>query len=130
VWLISFNIGLSGIISSFKNSTDLDLNYSKASNQISSLTALKQGFLTNLLNPKAAIFFISLFSQFINSTTPILLRVEYAFINWFVALTWFIFLSYLITSKYFIRKIGHFRIYIDRVMGGALMLLSVKLLFI
>jgi len=125
-----FYIGLSGIISSFKNSTDLDLNYSKASNQISSLTALKQGFLTNLLNPKAAIFFISLFSQFINSTTPILLRVEYAFINWFVALTWFIFLSYLITSKYFIRKIGHFRIYIDRVMGGALMLLSVKLLFI
>lgn len=125
-----FFIGSRGLISSFKNSTTLDLEYSKSDNQISSFKALRQGFLTNLLNPKAAIFFISLFSQFIDSTTPIFLKVEYAFINWSITLSWFLFLSYLITSKGFIGKISHFRIYIDRIMGGALMLLGMKLLFI
>jgi RhtB (resistance to homoserine/threonine) family protein len=125
-----FFIGSSGLISSFKNSASLDLNYSKSDNQISSFRALRQGFLTNLLNPKAAIFFISLFSQFIDSTTPIFLRIEYAFINWSITLSWFLFLSYLITSKGFIGKISRFRIYIDRIMGGALMLLGMKLLFV
>lgn len=125
-----FFIGASGLISSFRNSTSLDLNYSRSTNQISSSKALRQGFLTNLLNPKAAIFFISLFSQFIDSNTPIFLRVEYAFLNWTITLSWFLFLSYLITSKGFIGKINRFRIYIDRIMGGALMLLGMKLLFV
>lgn len=123
-------LGSSGLISSYRNSTALDLNYSRADNQISSFKALRQGFLTNLLNPKAAIFFISLFSQFIDSNTPVFVRLEYAFINWSITLSWFLFLSYLITTKGFIGKIGHFRIYIDRIMGGALMLLGLKLLFV
>lgn len=125
-----FFIGSSGLISSFRKSPALDLKYSKSFNEISTFKALRQGFLTNLLNPKAAIFFISLFSQFIDSNTPIFLRVEYAFINWSITLSWFLFLSYLITSKGFIGKINHFRIYIDRIMGGALMLLGIKLLFV
>lgn len=123
-------LGSSGLISSYRNSTALDLNYSRADNQIFSFKALRQGFLTNLLNPKAAIFFISLFSQFIDSNTPVFVRLEYAFINWSITLSWFLFLSYLITTKGFIGKIGHFRIYIDRIMGGALMLLGLKLLFV
>lgn len=125
-----FYIGSSGLISSFRNSKGVDLEYTKSINEISSFKALRQGFLTNLLNPKAAIFFISLFSQFIDSNTPVILRVEYAFTNWSITLIWFLFLSYLITSKGFIGKINHFRVYIDRVMGGALMLLGVKLLFV
>ncbi len=123
-------IGLSSIISSFKTAPSLDLEYSKSSNQLSSRAALTQGFLTNLLNPKAAIFFISLFSQFIDTNTPVFVRVEYAFINWSITLSWFLFLSYLITGKGFIEKMGRFRLYIDRVMGGALMLLGFKLLFV
>jgi RhtB (resistance to homoserine/threonine) family protein len=125
-----FYIGSSGLISSFRNSTKLDLKYSKSVNQISTFKVLRQGFLTNLLNPKAAIFFISLFSQFIDASTPIFLRIEYAFINWSITLSWFLFLSYLITSKGFVGKINHFRIYIDRMMGGALLLLGLKLLFV
>lgn len=123
-----FYIGLSGLLSSFKDSA-LDLNYSHVNNQILPYQAFLQGFLTNLLNPKAAIFFISLFSQFIDSATPIYLRVEYAAINWSITLSWFLFLSYLITTKGFIGKIHRFRIYIERFMGGALMLLGIKLLF-
>lgn len=125
-----FYLGLSGLISSFKQPSALDVKATHFLNKISPFKALSQGFLTNLLNPKAAMFFISLFSQFIDATTPVILRVEYALINWSITLTWFLFLSYLITSQGFIGKINRFRLYIDRVMGGALMLLGLRLLFV
>lgn len=127
-----FYLGISGIVSSFRirNSSSLDVNYEKSSKEISSFTALKQGFLTNLLNPKAAMFFVSLFSQFITAETPVLLRIEFALINWSITLGWFLFLAFLITGKQFASRIERFRASIDRVMGGFLILLSLKLLFI
>lgn len=125
-----FYLGLSGLISSFKNSSSSGTPCVKSSNQITALKALTQGFLTNLLNPKAALFFVSLFSQFIDPNTPLIVRIEYAFINWAVTLCWFLILSYLITAKILIAKIDGFRIYIDRVMGAVLMLFATRLLFV
>lgn len=125
-----FYIGLNGLISSFKKTPSLDIDYTKSSAQISLSEAFMQGFLTNLLNPKAALFFISLFSQFIDSSTPMIMRIEYAFINWSITLGWFLLLSYMITSKLLLGKMDRFRIYIDRVMGCALVLLGMKMLFI
>lgn len=98
-----FYIGAKGLISSFKHSSDVE--YSAASEMITSSTALKQGFLTNLLNPKAAMFFISLFSQFIDPSTPIILRFEYVAVNWIVAIGWFFFLAYLVTAKSLMNKV-------------------------
>lgn len=125
-----FYIGLSGLLSSFKKAPSLDVKYAKSINQIEPFKAFKQGFLTNLLNPKAAIFFISLFSQFIDASTPVSLKLAYALTNWSITLGWFLFLSYLITVGKFIGKIDRFRVYIDRVMGGALMLLSIKIILV
>jgi RhtB (resistance to homoserine/threonine) family protein len=125
-----FYLGLTAIITSFKNTDSLDLKYSRAAYQQSNMKALRQGFLTNLLNPKAAVFFISLFSQFIDSNTSIFLKIEYGFINWAITLAWFIFISYLITAKGVVKKINRFQVYIDRVMGGMFMLLGTKLLFV
>lgn len=125
-----FYLGLSGVASSFKKTPSIDLNYAQSSSMISSTAALKQGFLTNALNPKCAIFFISLFSQFIDSSTPLFLRFEYALVNWTMSLGWFLFLSYLITGKRLMAKVDQFRLYIDRVMGAALMLLSMKMLLV
>jgi RhtB (resistance to homoserine/threonine) family protein len=125
-----FYLGLSSLMASFKKPSSLDLDYTQSTQQISSKTALLQGFLTNLLNLKAALFFISLFSQFIDANTPLLLRVEFAMTNWIVSLSWFLFLSYVVTAQKFRGKINQFRIYIDRMMGGALMLLGLKMLFV
>jgi RhtB (resistance to homoserine/threonine) family protein len=125
-----FYIGISSIKDSFKKKPSMDVNYPKSDYQISSNKAFLQGFLTNMLNPKAAFFFISLFSQFIDPSTPILLRIEYAIINWSVTLGWFLFLSYLVTAKMFLNKINQFRIYIDRIMGGVLLILGIRLLLV
>lgn len=125
-----FYIGLSSIISSFKKMPSIKLDIVRSELRMSSWNAFWQGFLTNLLNPKAAIFFISLFSQFIDVNTPVFLRLEYAVINWSVALGWFLFLTYLVTVKKWLGKVEPFRRYIDRVMGSVLITLGVKLLFI
>jgi threonine/homoserine/homoserine lactone efflux protein len=83
-----------------------------------------------LLNPKAAIFFISLFSQFINANTPFDTRIAYGSITWSITLGWFLLLSYLLTHQKVVKRIDKFRIYIDRIMGGVLMLLGVKMFFV
>lgn len=125
-----FYLGLTSVISSFKKQTSLELDYTKAVNPISPYKAFSQGFLTNLLNPKAALFYVSLFSQFIDPATPSFLRLEYALVNWCVTLGWFLLLSYMVTSQLFLGKIAGFRLYIDRMMGCALMILGLKLLFV
>lgn len=125
-----FYIGLKGIISSFKQTSSVVVDYKQAASQISALKAFMQGFWTNLLNPKAAIFFISLFSQFIDTNTPYIVGIEYGAISWSITLGWFLLLSYLLTLKQIIGKIDQFRIYVDRVMGGILMALGFKMLFV
>lgn len=123
-----FYLGLTGLLSSFKKQSSMNLEYTTSTMQISAPKALLQGFLTNLLNPKCALFFISLFSQFIDADTPMATRIEYAAINWSVSLGWFLLLAYMVTGKYLMGRIDRFRLYIDRTMGGALMMLSMKML--
>lgn len=123
-----FYVGCKGFISSFKKQQALDLCYAGNVTVLSPINALKQGFLTNLLNPKCALFFVSLFSQFIVVGTPLSLKIGFACINWSITLGWFLFLSYLITGNFIMSRIGSFRMYIDRVMGCVLMLLSLKLI--
>lgn len=125
-----FYIGLKSVLSSFKKEGTVSLDYAQASEEISPSKAFLQGFLTNMLNPKCAIFFISLFSQFIDPETPGWMRVEFAAINWTISFGWFLLLSYMVTGKRVQGKINRFKVYIDRVMGSALMLLGLKMLVV
>lgn len=128
--LYLFYLGSKGLISSFKKSVTEVNTYQKSSNDLSAKAAFMQGFFTNVLNPKCAIFFISLFSQFINPTTPALLKLAYAVINWALSFGWFLFLAFIVTGPQLQNKLGAFRGTIDRGMGSALILLGLKLLFV
>jgi RhtB (resistance to homoserine/threonine) family protein len=125
-----FYIGLKGIISSFKPTSSVVVNYAHEKNDIPALRAFMQGFWTNLLNPKAAIFFISLFSQFIDTKTPYIIGIGYGAITWSIALGWFLLLAFLLSHEQIVKRIDRIRIYVDRVMGGILMLLGFKMLFV
>lgn len=126
-----FYLGVSGVITSFKRGKKENYaSYAVSSQLISPWMAIKQGFLTNALNPKAALFFISLFSQFIGVDTPLSLKIAYGVTNWVVGLTWFLFVSYVVTNSLFIQRINQFQLYIDRVFGLALIGLSIKIMMI
>lgn len=113
--------------SSFKTVCSIKTKYFKSQTQITSYQALEQGFLTNLFNPTAIFFYISLFSQFITAETSILERVEYGFINWAIALGWFTLLSILITATFFSRLIDRFRGFIAKSIGFILIFLGIRM---
>ena len=129
-----FYLGFSGLRSSCNQSSHKQNTILSAEEDIkaaiSDATAVRQGILTNLLNPKAALFFISLFSQFITQDTTIALRIEYAFVNWAVACGWYLLLAYIITGKLLSKRLDGFRVMVDRMMGIALILLSAKIIFL
>lgn len=113
----------------FSRASQENTSYQKAVKTLSPRAAFIRGFLTNVLNPKCALFFISLFSQFITPTTSFEVKVAYGLINWACTLAWFLFLAYVITSEKIQKRLFSFRTAIDHVMGSALVYLGCKLLF-
>jgi RhtB (resistance to homoserine/threonine) family protein len=82
------------------------------------------GFLTNILNPKATLFVLSLFTQFIDPSMQFwekaVLGSEIAVIGFL----WFVLLSYLITHHLLQKHFVRFQKIITKTMGGALCLLA------
>ncbi len=91
------------------------------------VAAFRDGFLCNLLNPKATFFVLSLFTQFIAPSMGLLEKFFIASILPLVGLAWFIFLSYVITHQLIQKQFLQFQFAIVKVMGIALCLLAVYL---
>jgi len=91
--------------------------------------SFKTGFLTNILNPKATLFMISLFSLAIKDTTPIYAQALYGLWMIFLAVSWFIFVSFCFSNAYVKGFFFKFNKYIDKTLGTILILLGLKLAF-
>ena len=87
---------------------------------LSSLGALRTGFLTNVLNPKTTIFIVSLFMQVVQPQTPLAVQLGYgAFIVLAHAL-WFSAVALFFSSSSVRSRLLAVRHWIDRVFGGLL----------
>ena len=89
--------------------------------------AIRIGFLTNALNPKATLFFLSLFSVVINPDTPAMVQLGYGVYMSFATAIWFCGLSLFLTQqriRNFFTRFGHWA---ERIMGAALIALGLKL---
>jgi RhtB (resistance to homoserine/threonine) family protein len=94
----------------------------------SALKTIGLGFLCNALNPKAPIYFVSLFTIVLSQDTPAQHLLIYGLWMMVLQLAWFSFLTLLlsrplVTSKF--QRMGH---WIDRVAGGAMLILGLKVL--
>jgi RhtB (resistance to homoserine/threonine) family protein len=89
--------------------------------------AFMTGFLVNALNPKAALFFIALFSTVIDARTPRLIQAGYGVWMALATMAWFSSVSLFFTRETvrnaFLRA-GH---WFERVMGVLLLALAVRL---
>ena len=94
---------------------------------ISARKALWMGFLTNGLNPKATLFFLSLFTAIIDINTPFSIKLGYGLYLAIATGVWFCFLSYLLSTSKVAELIGRKGYWLDRVMGVLLIGLAVKL---
>jgi RhtB (resistance to homoserine/threonine) family protein len=89
--------------------------------------AFTVGFLTNGLNPKATLFFLTVFAVTVSPETPNEIKLIYGLYLAFATTVWFCSLSFLLSSekvRAYIGKKGH---WFDRLMGLVLILLAIKL---
>jgi RhtB (resistance to homoserine/threonine) family protein len=89
--------------------------------------AWRQGFLVNVLNPKAALFFIALFALRVSPDTPVLLKLGYG--AWLVGATaaWFVLVSLVFTRPEIRRRFLRHGHWIDRALGLVFLLFAVAL---
>jgi RhtB (resistance to homoserine/threonine) family protein len=91
--------------------------------------AFRQGFITNVFNPKVTLFFLVLFSSIVSAETPIFIQSLYGLwlvlytMLWFMLVAWF-FSRAIILNWY--QQLGH---YVDWAMGVFLASIAVKLIF-
>ncbi|WP_094752555.1 LysE family translocator [Psychromonas sp. CD1] len=85
------------------------------------------GFLTNLLNPKAAFFFLAIFTTIVSVNTPFMVQSIYGV--WIISSTilWFTLVSFLFTQERIRSKFIRYSVVFERIMGVVLLLFAVRL---
>lgn len=87
-----------------------------------------EGFWCNVLNPKATLFFLSLFTLVIDPKTPIWLQITYGVEMVLLTFAWFSMLGLMLSKESFKQKVLNAQKYINKLMGGTLVLFGAKLL--
>ncbi|MFA7284684.1 MAG: LysE family transporter [Candidatus Absconditabacterales bacterium] len=108
-----------------KGSQAADINTAQA---LKPKQGLVQGFLTGVLNPKATIFFVSLFSLVIKPDTSIQILLVLGTLMTINAIVRFSLVSTLLTSNTIQSRYYKVSKYIDKIFGGLLGLFGIKLL--
>lgn len=88
---------------------------------------MRQGFLCNALNPKVTLFFVGIFSQVITPDMPIVFQIMVVLCIVLLAALWFIGVAYALSSQHIKSRFAKAEGYVVRPLGGALVLLGIKL---
>lgn len=116
-----------GLKSFFSKSAKLDLPGQQKRSDISALAALRMGFLTNVLNPKATLFFLSLFTLVIAPGTPASVLAAVAAIMIVDTVLWFSFVAFFLTQKNLRPVFEKFQGVFHKTLGGLLVALGIKI---
>jgi RhtB (resistance to homoserine/threonine) family protein len=90
------------------------------------LKAIKIGFLTNVLNPKATLFFLSLFTLVITPQTPLYLKLFMGIEMGIATFIWFAFIAYVFSHHYLKSKIAKVQHIAEKFIGAVLIGLGIK----
>lgn len=95
--------------------------------ELTNLQALRIGFITNATNPKATLFFLSLFTLVIKSTTPLWVKTVMGIEMVTATFLWFSLVSIIASHRVVRKRVIKFQYYAERFMGGILILFGLKL---
>ncbi|WP_200307593.1 LysE family translocator [Streptomyces adelaidensis] len=76
-------------IRTFRTRDEVKVDLSQETAAVTPFTALRSGFLTNVLNPKTTLFVVSTFAQVVSPGTPLLQQAGYGLFMAFAHLLWF-----------------------------------------
>jgi len=120
-------LGLQAVLATLSNKK-MEMDAAKgARGQKTFGQGFKNGFLCNMLNPKAFLFFLSVFSQFMTPETPRWVEWVYGLEVVVAVGGWFVFLSIAISSRFFRRGYQKCRKWLDRSFGGILLYFAYKI---
>ncbi len=122
-------MGIMSLRSKGKYKIDSNLQKNIKSPKINFFEAFRNGYFTNLLNPGASVFLLTVFTQVIVPGTPALHQTVFGL--WMVIATflWFAIISSIISIKKVQDTISNYKIWVDRIMGIVLILLAIKVIF-
>jgi len=125
-----FYIGFKAILSSKKVNKNSDSYHREGQDSVhlmSKRKAVLNGFLTNLLNPKAVIFFTAVYMQFIDPSTPMFMQIAYGLTSIIIEFLWFLGVAVVLTNQTVKSKFMNIIHLIERACGGLMIGLGIKL---
>ena len=117
-----------GVSSFIAKGSRIDLTEERIGTDLTRLKAFQMGFLTNVLNPKATLFFLSLFTLVIGNSTPVYIILTISAIIILTAFTWFTIVSIFLAQQNVQRVFLKYEKIINRTLGGFLVFLGVKII--
>ena len=119
-----------GLKSFFSKSSKIKSGEYEKKKDISSLAAVRMGFLTNVLNPKATLFFLSLFTLVISPETPLPVMIIMGIIMIINTVFWFSLVAVFLSHKKIRSVFERFQNIFNKTLGGMLIALGVKVALI
>ena len=127
-YLGAFYLMLIGIQSLRSFQSQIGQEPATASSRISPFRAVRIGFITNVLNPKATLFFLSLFSTMLNPTVGELTLVVIALLLVVTTILWFSLVALLISHPRFTSSLKRYEKTIHQFFGVLLIAIGVIIL--
>ena len=93
------------------------------------LKSISTGFLTNVLNPKALIFFITVFTLVINKDTGIIVKTLLGVYMSLATFIWFSFVSILLTNQRATERFKKAIPWVEKITGLFLLILAFQIIF-
>lgn len=118
-----------GYKSLISKASKIDVSVENQRKDISRLAAIRVGFLTNVTNPKATLFFLSLFTLVITPSTPLLIKVLMGAEMSIATFAWFALVAYL-TSHHLVKsRLSGIQGFAEKFIGVILITLGIKVAF-
>ncbi|REL36853.1 LysE family translocator [Thalassotalea euphylliae] len=115
-----------GINALLSKKQQLDLSDSDESTAKTNVNGWRDGFLIAFLNPKLAIFFLALFSQFVDENATVTQKVIMTATVGGIDALWYCLITYLLSRGPVINKLKANSHIIDRITGSFLVLLAAR----
>ncbi len=93
---------------------------------LSTFAAIRMGYLTNLLNPKATLYFLALFTQVISPQTLLATKMVYATEMIIATFVWFALVALVLTHQRVNRSFRGVKHYLEKAFGVILIALGIK----
>jgi RhtB (resistance to homoserine/threonine) family protein len=92
-------------------------------------SALKMGFITNVTNPNATLFFLSIFTTLISRETPAFFKTLYGIEMSLATFAWFALVALIFSHSFLKARFTGIQYYVEKLMGIVFIFLALKIFF-